>query len=288
MSLPVVIFDTSALNKLIKSRPSSEPHIAALSSGFDVWLTGMSIEEIIAAPVAETREKLVAGLQRLLVSGRCIWPPHWILNLLCSAYSKYPNKFDWRRINIEGKEYAQAIINRDFNEELCRRQLTEQRALEHEFREFWKRLRAKLDPLWEKSPKRRRPTKYSQAAKIARSANPSLLLGIGSELYLRGAKTDTIPSDADLAAFMKVCPPFEAICYGMLGSWFDVSLAPNVFKELPGRNDQMMAVYLPYCTRFVTDDWRQEARLRDIAVEAKLPCQVLSYEDFFAGFNVVA
>jgi hypothetical protein len=114
------------------------------------------------------------------------------------------------------------------------------------------------------------------------------LLGIGAELYQRGAKMSTVPSEANIETFIKVCPPFEAICYGLLGSWFDVSLALQVFKELPGRNDQMMAVYLPYCSRFVTDDWRQEERLRDIAIEAKLTCEVLSYEDFVASFNVAA
>lgn len=43
MGLPVVIFDTSALNKLIKGGQSSEPHFAALNCGFDVWLTAMSV-----------------------------------------------------------------------------------------------------------------------------------------------------------------------------------------------------------------------------------------------------
>jgi len=287
MSRPVVIFDTSALNKLIKGGSSSDPHLAALKCGFDVWLTAMSVDEIIATPVPETREKLIAGLQGLLTSGRCVWPPHWILTLLCSAHSQNPSGFDWRRISIEAREYEQAIINGDFDEELCQRQLTEQRALEDEFMKFWKKLRTKLDPLWEKDPKRKRPTKYSQAAKIARTANPNLLIGIGVGLYKRGAKTATVLSD-DIQAFMKVCPPFEAICYGMLGSWFDVSLAPQVFKKLPGRDDQMMTVYLPYCGRFVTDDSRQEKRLREIAVEAKLTCEVMSYEGFFASFNVAA
>jgi hypothetical protein len=55
---------------------------------------------------------------------------------------------------------------------------------------------------------------------------------------------------------MDACPPFRAICYGLVGTWFDVSLAPQVFKKLAGRNDQMMAVYLPYCSRFVKQETR--------------------------------
>ena len=42
----------------------------------------------------------------------------------------------------------------------------------------------------------------------------------------------------------------------------------------------MMAVYLPYCSRFVSDDWRQEERLREIATETRLGCEVLFYADF--------
>ena len=66
---------------------------------------------------------------------------YWILTLLCSAHTANPNTFDWRRSNIEGKEYECAIINRDFGEELCQRQLVEQRSQEHGFMEFWKQLR---------------------------------------------------------------------------------------------------------------------------------------------------
>ena len=112
------------------------------------------------------------------------------------------------------------------------------------------------------------------------------MTALGGPLYLRGSKSTL--DDAGIKSFMDVCSPFRAICYGLVGSWFDVSLAPQVFKNLAGRNDQMMAVYLPYCTRFVTDDWRQEERLRDIAVEAKLTCEVLLYEDFLASFSVAA
>jgi hypothetical protein len=60
-----------------------------------------------------------------------------------------------------------------------------------------------------------------------------------------------------------------------------------VYKKLAGRNDQMMSVYLPYCNRFVTRDKKQLERLRDIAWEERLDCQVLSYKNFWAGFEVV-
>ena len=287
MSLPVVIFDTSALNFLIKAGARSEPHFAALKSGFNVCLTAMSIDELIATTDEGKREMLIAGCQRLLGSGCCVWPPHEIVTILASAHATDPARFNWRGVNIRAQVYERAIIDRDYTNELCATQLREQRRLEENFMEFWQGLRVKLDPLWDKDPKRKRPTNYSRAAEIARSGNPSVLLGVGAELYERGAKVERTPTYAEIEAFMKVCPPFRSICYGIVGTWFDVSLAPQVFKNLAGRNDQMMAVYLPYCSRFVTADWRQEKRLREIAVEAKLDCEVLSYAGFLASFDVL-
>jgi hypothetical protein len=285
MSLPVVIFDTSALSFLIKDGPRSAPHIAALTCGFDVWLTAMSVDELIATTDANKREELIAGCQRLLASGRCVWPPHEIVTLHASAHVSNPARFDWRGVNIRTRVYERAIIDRDYSNELCATQLREQRGLEDSFMEFWKGLRVKLEPILDANPKKR-PTRYSQAAEIARSNAPSVLLGIGAELYKRGAKIERTPSGAEIESFMEVCPPFRSICYGVVGSWFDVSLARQVFKKLPGRNDQMMASYLPYCSRFVTADWRQGKRLREIALESKLDCEVLSYTDFLASFDL--
>jgi hypothetical protein len=161
-------------------------------------------------------------------------------------------------------------------------QLREQRNVEEGFMQFWQGLRAKLDPLLG-SGRTNRPRSYGHAAEIARTGK--VLKGLGKPLYQRGSQRSL--DDAEITAFMDDCPPFRAICYGLVGAWFDISLAPQVFKKLAGRNDQMMSVYLPYCSRFVTADGKQETRLREIAVEAKLDCEVLSYPDFLASFEVL-
>jgi len=224
----------------------------------------------------------VDGLQHLLISGRCVWPPHEILTLLCSAHASNPTTFDWRGVNIRTTDYERAIIDRDFTDELCEMQLREQRNVEEGFMQFWQGLRAKLDPLLGSGPTNR-PRSYGHAAEIARTGK--VLKGLGKPLYQRGSQRSL--DDAEITAFMDDCPPFRAICYGLVGAWFDISLAPQVFKKLAGRNDQMMSVYLPYCSRFVTADGKQETRLREIAVEAKLDCEVLSYPDFLASFEVL-
>jgi hypothetical protein len=74
---------------------------------------------------------------------------------------------------------------------------------------------------------------------------------------------------------------------GLCGAWYDDSLRPLDHGGPPvGRNDLMMAVYLPYCGRFVTHDWAQEERLREISAEAQINCDVMSYEKFCTGFLV--
>lgn len=284
MSLPRIVFDTSALNTLAKGGPGSDPYIGALNCGFDVCLTAMGVDELISTKDAGTREMLIACCQRLLVSGKCLWPPHEILALLVSAHARNPAGFDWKQVDIRATVYERGIIDRDFTNELCVKQLNHQKQVEDEFMGFWERLRLKLDPILAKGPQRR-PTSYRHAAEIARSATPSVLWGIGRGLYSH--VSETVPTDFEIEAFLAVCPPFRAVCYGLCGSWYDVALAPTVYKKLAGRNDQMMAVYLPYCGRFVTQDKKQLERLRDIALEAKLSCEVLSYATFCSDFEVV-
>jgi hypothetical protein len=43
---------------------------------------------------------------------------------------------------------------------------------------------------------------------------------------------------------------------------------------------------LPYCERFVTDDWAQEKALSEVAATAHIDCTVLSYEKFSNAFDV--
>jgi hypothetical protein len=283
MALPRIAFDTSALNAFAKDGSRSEPYIKALNCGFDVMLTGMSVDELLSTSDPDRREMLIASCQRLLASGRCVSPPNDIMASLVSAHAKNPARFDWRRVDIRAQVYERAIIDRDFTDELCVEQLKEQQLVEEEFMGYWEQLRSKLEPIIAKDPGKR-PTSYKQAVEIATLSTPNVLWGIGRGLYSR---VSGVPlTDADIKAFLDVCPPFRAACYGLLGSWYDVALAPLVYKKLAGRNDQMMSVYLPYCSRFVSQDKKQSERLGDIAAEAKVECEVVSYKTFCEGFEV--
>ena len=88
---------------------------------------------------------------------------------------------------------------------------------------------------------------------------------------------------------MDVCPPFRAACYGLVMAWYSWSLRDVADDTATaGRDDLMAAVYLPYCDRFVSDDWAHRKDLRGIAAEGSLQCEVLSLAEFENSLLVAA
>jgi hypothetical protein len=89
---------------------------------------------------------------------------------------------------------------------------------------------------------------------------------------------------------MDACPPFRAIVYALLLAWYDRSVRERHTGEKfrAGRLDLFMAVYLPYCDRFITAEiyGEQERCLREVARAAGLHTVVGSYDDFCNGMLV--
>jgi hypothetical protein len=52
-----------------------------------------------------------------------------------------------------------------------------------------------------------------------------------------------------------------------------------------GRSDLLMATYLPYCDRFVSDDKRQTSNLHEIAREAQINCEVTAFSEFLRAIE---
>jgi hypothetical protein len=59
-------------------------------------------------------------------------------------------------------------------------------------------------------------------------------------------------------------------------AWFDgaLKLQQPGGREPPGRNNLLMAAYLPYYGPFVTDDCTQEKALREVAAQANIDSTV--------------
>src|SRR6266446_3247068 len=145
LHVPTVGFETSAINKLEKDGSRAEALMAALRCGFHVRLPAMSADEILSDPDVTRREATLAICQRLLSAGECLWPPHEILRLLISDHFQNPPRFDWTRTNIRARIYKQAIIGRDFSDDLCAKQRKEQFKVEASFKKLWSNLRPKLN-----------------------------------------------------------------------------------------------------------------------------------------------
>ncbi len=284
--MPTIGFDTSGINALEDGGRQSELLMIALRCGFDVRLPAMTADEVLSTPDPARREALLARCERLLGAGECLLPPHEILRLLISEHHRNPLNYDWTQVDVRARVYEIAILRRDFTNELCVRQREEQLRLETSFRKMWDELRPKLDEVLINEPSKR-PTNFHEAATIA-TIDGGVLWGFGRELYRH--VTGTAPSEAEIKEFMALCVPFRTECYGLVMAWFNgaLKLKQRGEPESPGRNDLMMAGYLPYCGRFVARDWPQEKSLREVASVSDVPCEILSYHKFESSFTLPA
>ena len=85
-----------------------------------------------------------------------------------------------------------------------------------------------------------------------------------------------------LRRFVKACPPFQAMVLASMMFLYGRCVRE---ENVPGshradRLDVLMAIYLPYCDVFVTNDPKQGTCLREIASEADIDALVLAYERF--------
>ena len=276
-------FDTSGINALIDSSSGAAHLIAGLNAGFHVFLPAIAVEEVISCPQSTRRELLLATCDRLLRSGSCLWPPHEILRRLILAYFRDQREFRWTRISMRAPEYETGVFQRTFTSEICSEQRSQQFQVQKDFAKMWTGLRPHLDAILESHPSQR-PSNYHDALLIA-SAEGGVLFGFG-RMILEQVIPEARCTETETETFMKVCPPFRAACHALVMAWFKESLKMRKPGEPrgPGRNDLLMATYLPYCDRFVTVDWAQEQALREISKEARLDADVLSFNEFDESF----
>lgn len=282
-----VILDTSAINALEDFGPRSDALMGALAVGYDLRLTAMSADEIIAlANNPERRDALLRRFSWLLNSAECIWPPNEIVRLHVKAYHNSPNHYDWHQVDVRAREYEQAISRRILPLDISAEQRRVHLELEVQFRRAWNSLRPKLDEVIKRTPSQRLRT-FNEAADAC-VKDGGVLWGFGAGLYAHALKINGPElTDEQVRPFIEQSPPFRAACYCLVKAWFNFSLRPT-HERIPkaGRNDLMMAVYLPYGDMFLTSDYAQKCDLTDIATVAGIPCEVTAFHDFDRSFDV--
>lgn len=286
---PVLIFDTSVYNRMLRDGARSNDIIAALRAGYFMRIAGLSIEEVCATRDTSKRSAIMEWVNKSQAGpGDYLLPQNEILRLLIAAYERGPLRFDWRAVNVSSLGCAQEIARRNFvnDDVLAEAQFQSLKHSKEEFEGVWSRLRPKLEGVIQRHGKTA-PIRFQEVLPMV-EAEGGLLWSFGQGLYSRVATGDA--SEATVRDFMAKCPPFRAIAYAYLLTWFDRALGDRHKREryTAGRVDMFIAIYLPYCDQFISAEnhGMQERCLREVARAAHLLAEVRSYNDFCSSLTL--
>lgn len=281
---PICTPDTSAINRLADDL-DSDALIAGLRSGFFVRLTFTSIGEVIANEDADRRRKLLRVCGLLLSVGHCIDPQHEILRKMVAEFEAAPS-FDWRKVPIDFPEAQVAIARGEYSgDDDARQEREENEKLKDQFAQVYEDAKPHFDRLF---PSGAKNWPRNVAELVAHLQIPGgAFWTLAGNLYARVGKKS--PDEALMRKFVAECDPFRAILVAFVAAQYDLCIRPECvgpsFRS--GRNDTMMAICLPYCDQFVTNDKGQLACYRAVASVVGLDVTVRSYEEFRNGFSVI-
>jgi hypothetical protein len=253
---------------------------------------GLSIEELISTPDRIKRAALFESCASLQSGATdCLYPQNELIRLLVVEHFENPSAFDWTTVDVRASEYEDAIRRRFFisDEQLASDQRRELKSRQKNFKQMFSNLRPELRKVFD-AHREAPPVTLREAVSRLQDTDKSLILSMGKLLYDRGAGTDA--SGTTVKQFTEACPPFRALTYAMIMSWFDLGVRdPHVGEKFrAGGNDLFMSIYLPYCNKFVTAErnGEQEKCLREVVFLAGLETEVLSYDSFCNSSLVTA
>jgi hypothetical protein len=285
--IPVVIFDTSAINHL-----SKEQHykglVAALRHGFYTRVLATNFEEVAATVRSEERRALLVSVSRsLLAGGDCILPFNWLLEGHIEEFEKNPD-YDWQKVAVCPPSLAEAVLHDEnfFSSELAIQQLSVAHQLQDQFEAPFDRIRPEFEEIFRRHG--RRIDSFAEFLGVMFGPGGSYW-AIGAELYRHVAGNS--PEEEKIRRFVAACPPFHSLLVAYARAQYErcVAVMPATNrKRLANRVDTFMAVYLPYCAQFVTADEDQHRCFSTVASELKLGTSALMYEQFWNSMLVAA
>ncbi len=286
--IPIVSFDTSTHNELLKDGFRAEIVLAGLKSGLFFRFVGLSIDEMVATADPIKRTALFAYCARIQDGlSECIYPHNELTKRMVVEHHRSPAVFDWRTVDVRARDYERGIRRRELvaDEKLSADQRMDLKARKKEYEDMWSGLRPELEAVFKKYGEAPPSTFRECIARLQSGSN--LIWNMGKLLYDHVSETNA--SETTVREFIDACPPFRAIIYAMLLSWYDRAVSPEDGEKFgAGRNDMFMAVHLPYCDKFITAEkyGEQERCLREVAQAAGLETEILSYDDFYDSFLV--
>jgi hypothetical protein len=275
---PIVAFDTSAINGLADDLDCAAllPEIRA---NFHARLSATSVGELIATPDVPRRSKLLALCNGLMHSGDCIHNAYQLLQMLIRDFERV-QEFDWRSVDVRFQE-AEDVLRSGaaFDDGESQSVCEENREAKRKFEEFYRR----LNPLCKQAFAQGGATRpASLKESVERLKKTRSFEKMASVLYAyisaRDPKRDPPPASA-VERFLCACPPFHAYLLGFCAARYTRNLKPSQSTSMKaGALDSSMAVCLPYCDVFVTNDGGMQNCFKEIGAVAGLPLEVLSLD----------
>jgi len=280
-----LIFDTSGINRFAEDRKSADPLIAGLISGYVVRVTATSVEESIATDNPEKRSRLLEVCKELIKGegGEIIRPFHWITEELITEFERN-GAVHWGNISLRLPAYEREVALREvIDDQVAAQERAHAANVKATFETVFTDARPHFEKLF-RTGKESRPTSVADLVGRLQGAGGAFW-NFGQGLYERVAKRK--PDEDTIRRFIAECPPFHALLLAICVAQYDLAIREeDGTKPSSHRNDLFMAVYLPYCDEFVSDDRGQQGRLREIVSLCKLTTRVRWYREFRDSFEV--
>lgn len=271
----ILTFDTSGVNALAKE-PDAAGMSERLGARYFVRLTEANLAELVATKDSIFRAKLVETCQRLVNSGDCIGPHHWIIEQHVKTHAQGVSSFNWHEAPVCIKALEDEIRNPRFlnDDEVATESRKESSAANKRFKQLFRGAREKF-PI---PPEERIQTTLQDVVEL--SLMDKSHWAIASDIYERFSGVRL--SEPEIREFVGLCPPFNALMLSTCAAHFHGSVRDHRLKATydAGLIDLMSSAYLPYCHCFVTGDEGQFSALTEITKLAPLNTKVMYYADF--------
>jgi hypothetical protein len=288
---PIIIFDTSVVNKFEQS-PEFTTLLAGLKAAYFVRVPETVIAEIVASKDSGLRLRLFNAARRLRSVGEAIRPFNHIVQDSIRLFEKDPSAFDWRRIPVSMPKIEELLDRITPDDKISAVQRKQAKDLAKQFNATFSKMKAPFDDYFihgkinsdipgasEIPIVPERPSLEDMLTSFRREGGSMWIWG--GMLYKKDDPSPT--TEETIRRFYDVCPPFRALLVAMVTSQYERCIRDEKTSESlrAGRVDTYMSAYLPYCSRFVTDDPRQINLLKNVVTYADLPeSSVVSYSDF--------
>jgi hypothetical protein len=252
MDRPIVSFDTSVVNRLAK-HTNFVALRTKINDAYHVRMNRTVIAELVSTEAAELRAHLLNVERMLRCPGDITFPHDKILESSIRFFEEHRSNFEWKRVSIRSKKMEEFLADTFLDDGRS----ADQRKQFSDLNDQWIETFQRFSDSFNENVKDSRPTSLDGLVELLEREDGAILQAWGKMLYKKHDGTDG--SAECIRQFYELCPPFRAMVMVMLVQQWercfrDLKLAPS-FRA--GRNDMIMATYLPYCNVFVCDRMRR-------------------------------